>query len=89
MLLLISVLFIPQALCQSIETMLICRFLGGIASSAGAGMVGGTIADLFETKDRGRAMTTFGVTAVIGMGLGPLVAGFIYTNPHLGWRYSR
>jgi MFS family permease len=50
-------------------------------------MVGGTIADIFETKDRGTPMNLFGVGSLAGTGIGPLVAGFIYSNPHLGWRY--
>jgi len=33
-------------------------------------------------------MTSFGVGVLAGAGLGPLIADFIYSNPHLGWRYS-
>jgi MFS family permease len=84
--LLIVVLFIPQAMCQNIQTMLICRFLSGLMASVGSTMVGGTIADIFETKDRGTPMNLFGVGSLAGTGLGPFVAGFIHSNAKLGWR---
>ena len=81
------VLFIPQALCKNIQTMLIARFLSGISASVGSTMVGGTIADIFESKDRGTPMNLFGVGGLTGTGLGPFVAGFIYSNTKLGWRW--
>jgi MFS family permease len=53
----------------------------------GASTVGGSISDVFETKDRGTPMNLFGVGSLTGTGLGPFVAGFIYSNHKLGWRY--
>jgi MFS family permease len=82
------VMFIPPALCQNIQTMLIARFLSGISASVGATMVGGTISDIFENKDRGTPMNLFGVGSICGTGLGPFIAGFIWTNSKLGWRYQ-
>lgn len=95
---LIEVFFIPQALCQNIQTMLISRFLSGVSASGmalkydanskvGASTVGGSISDIFETRDRGTPMNLFGVGSLTGTGLGPFVAGFIYSNHKLGWRY--
>src|SRR5208282_4072448 len=80
-------MFIPQAMCKNIETILIARFISGISASVGATMVGGTISDIFETKDRGTPMNLFGVGSLTGTGLGPFVAGFIYSNTRLNWRY--
>jgi MFS family permease len=80
-------MFIPQALCQNIQTMLIARFLSGISASVGATMVGGTISDIFVNKDRGTPMNLFGVGSICGTGIGPFIAGFIWSNPKLGWRY--
>jgi MFS family permease len=80
-------MFIPQAACQNIQTMLIARFLSGISASVGATMVGGTISDIFENKDRGTPMNLFGVGSICGTGIGPFIAGFIWSNPRLGWRY--
>jgi MFS family permease len=85
---LIIVLFIPQALCKNIQTILIARFVSGLSASVGATMVGGTISDIFETKDRGTPMNFFGVGTLFGTGSGPFIAGFIYSNSKLGWRYS-
>jgi len=81
------VLFIPQAMCKNIQTILISRFFSGLSASVGATMVGGTISDIFETKDRGTPMNLFGVGSLTGTGLGPFVAGFIYSNSKLGWRW--
>jgi MFS family permease len=86
MALLTVVLFIPQAMCRNITTMLIARFLSGLSASVGATMVGGTVADIFDTKDRGTPMNLFGMGSLTGTGLGPFVAGFIYSNENLGWR---
>jgi MFS family permease len=86
MALLTVVLFIPQAMSRNITTMLIARFLSGLSASVGATMVGGTVADIFDTKDRGTPMNLFGMGSLTGTGLGPFVAGFIYSNENLGWR---
>src|ERR1700737_460273 len=83
------VLFIPQAMCHNIRTMLFARFISGVTASVGSTMVGGTMADIFETKDRGTSINLFGVGGISGTGLGPFVAGFIYSNSNLGWRYLR
>ena len=80
------VLFIPQAMCKNIQTMLVVRLLSGISASVGATMVGGTVSDIFETKDRGTPMNLFGIGSIAGVGLGPFIAGFIYSNSKLGWR---
>lgn len=85
---LMIVFFIPQAMCQNMETMLMSRFISGVSASVGATMVGGTISDIFDTKDRGIPMNLFGMASLTGTGLGPFVAGFIYSNSKLGWRYN-
>jgi MFS family permease len=81
-------MFIPQAMCKNIQTILVARFVSGLSASVGATMVGGTISDIFDTKDRGTPMNFFGVGTLTGTGCGPLIAGFIYSNTKLGWRYN-
>ena len=66
-------------------TVIISRFIGGIAASTGSTMVGGTVADLFDTHERGLPMAIFSITAFAGTGLGPAVSGYIELK--LGWRW--
>ncbi|KAF9517815.1 hypothetical protein BS47DRAFT_1371244 [Hydnum rufescens UP504] len=81
------VFFIPAALAQNIATVIICKFIQGSAASTGATMVGGTVADIWRTADRGLPMGVYVMSAILPMGLGPVVAGWIENNPHLQWRW--
>jgi MFS family permease len=44
------IFFIPIAVAQNIETVIICRFIQGIAASTGSTLVGGTVSDLFDSQ---------------------------------------
>ncbi|KII83384.1 hypothetical protein PLICRDRAFT_180466 [Plicaturopsis crispa FD-325 SS-3] len=61
------------------------RFLSGCAGSSGSTMVGGTLADIWVTHERGLPMSIFSAAAFIGTGLGPAVTGYI--PMHIGWRW--
>lgn len=66
-------------------TVIIARFIGGVAASTGSTLVGGTVADLFETHNRGLPMSIFSICAFMGTGLGPAVSGYIELKK--GWRW--
>ncbi|GAA5892117.1 hypothetical protein JCM6882_005699 [Rhodosporidiobolus microsporus] len=72
-----AVFFIPQALAQNIETVLISRFISGIAGSTAVSLVGGTLADVWRNEDRGTPMALFSFSAFGATGLGPVVFGFV------------
>jgi len=55
------VFFIPIAYGQNIATVIICRFIAGIAASTGSTLVGGTVSDLFEAHNRGLPMAIFSI----------------------------
>ncbi|THY62428.1 MFS general substrate transporter [Aureobasidium pullulans] len=78
---------IPVAVAQNLETIFICRFLGGFAASAPLGIVGGLLADIFGPIDRGIAVAVFASATFVGPVAGPIVGGFI-TMSHLGWRWT-
>ncbi|GAA5888892.1 hypothetical protein JCM6882_002892 [Rhodosporidiobolus microsporus] len=79
------IFFIPTAYGQNIATVIVSRFIAGFASSAGSTLVGGTMADLFLTHERGLPMSFFSFFAFIGMGIGPGVSGYVeYT---VKWRW--
>jgi multidrug resistance protein len=79
------VFIIPCALAKNIATLLVCRAIDGIAFSAPMTLVGGSLADLWRTEERGVPMAAFSAAPFIGPAVGPLVGGFI--ADHLGWRW--
>jgi multidrug resistance protein len=84
--LLVAVIFIiPCAVGKNMATLLVCRTLDGIAFSAPMTLVGGTLADLWRTEERGVPMAAFSAAPFIGPAIGPLAGGFIADN--LGWRW--
>ena len=84
--LLVAVIFIiPCAVAENIGTLLVCRLIDGIAFSAPMTLVGGTLADLWRSEERGVPMAVFSAAPFIGPAIGPLVGGF--TSDHLGWRW--
>jgi multidrug resistance protein len=84
--LLIAVIFIiPCAVAQNIQTLVVCRFIDGIAFSAPMTLVGGTLADLWRTEERGVPMAAFSAAPFIGPAVGPLIGGFLFDAA--GWRW--
>jgi MFS family permease len=53
---------------------LICRFLAGVVGSAPLTIGGGTIADVTEPEDRGKAMSGFGLGPLLGPVSTPMLA---------------
>lgn len=68
---------IPCALAPNIGCLLACRFLCGVWSSSGLCLVGGSIADMFPSETRGKAIAFFAYAPYCGPVFGPLVNGFI------------
>ncbi|KAJ3975701.1 MFS polyamine transporter [Lentinula raphanica] len=83
----VLLMYIGIALAHNIQTVLISRFIQGAFASTWATMVGGTIADIWQTHERGLPMSLFSVAAIGGSGFGPLYAGWIQMNPRLQWRW--
>lgn len=82
----LAVIFIiPCALAPNIQTLLVCRAIDGIAFSAPMTLVGGTLADLWRTEERGVPMAAFSAAPFIGPAIGPLVGGFL--SDATNWRY--
>ncbi|KAF8449345.1 major facilitator superfamily domain-containing protein [Boletus edulis BED1] len=78
---------VMTALAPNIQTVIVARFLSGSFGSTGATLVGGTIADIWKPDERGFPMALFAIAAIGASGLGPLFAGWIESNNHLGWRW--
>ncbi|KAF9517811.1 hypothetical protein BS47DRAFT_1371243 [Hydnum rufescens UP504] len=84
---LFCIFFLPIALAQNIATVIIAKFIQGAAGSTGATMVGGTVADIWRTPERGLPMSLYATSVVLPIGLGPVIAGWIENNRHLEWRW--
>ncbi|KAF1963972.1 MFS general substrate transporter [Bimuria novae-zelandiae CBS 107.79] len=78
---------IPVAVAQNLQTIMLCRFFGGMFGSAPLGIVGGALTDFWGPIERGVAMTTFAGATFVGPVAGPIVGGFIVQS-HLGWRWT-
>lgn len=82
----IAVIFvIPAAVAPNIQTLLIARAIDGIAFSAPMTLVGGTLADLWRSEERGVPMAAFSAAPFIGPVIGPLVGGYLSMSN--GWRW--
>ena len=76
---------LPQAIAKNIETILVTKFISGFFASTGSTMVGGSIADIWETKDRGPYMNVFVMLAFTATFLGPMFLGV--TAQEAGFRW--
>lgn len=82
----IAVIFIlPCALAKNIGTLLVCRLIDGIAFSAPMTLIGGSLSDIWPTKDRGVAMAVFSAAPFLGPVMGPLIGGYI--GDYANWRW--
>ncbi|KZT53006.1 MFS general substrate transporter [Calocera cornea HHB12733] len=79
--------FIPMAMAQNIQTVLVSRFIQGMSGSTGSTLVGGTLADIWITSERGIPMSLFALMACLMTGLGPVTVGYVEMNVHLQWRW--
>ena len=72
--LLVAVIFIiPCAVSKNIATLIVCRLIDGIAFSGPMVLVGGTLADLWRTEERGIPMAAFSAAPFIGPAIGMFV----------------
>ncbi|KAI4174121.1 MAG: hypothetical protein LQ346_008285 [Caloplaca aetnensis] len=77
---------IPCAVAPNIQTMLIARFLDGLAGSAFLSVAGGTIGDMFNRSQLQAPMMIYSASPFIGPPIGPIVADFI--NYFTSWRWT-
>ena len=65
------------ALARNMSTLVILRFLCGMAGSAGPVLGAGTISDMFPSEHRGRVQALYGLGPQAGPVLGGVIGGFI------------
>lgn len=77
---------IACALSKNTASILVFRFLGGTFGAAPLTNSGGIIADVWDAKRRGIAMSLFSVAPFAGPALGPIVSGAIQVTG-TSWRW--
>ncbi|CAK7900252.1 major facilitator superfamily multidrug transporter Nag4p [[Candida] anglica] len=85
----VAIIFIiPCALAKNIATLIVCRLIDGIAFSAPMCLIGGSLADIWEAKDRGAAMAIFSAAPYLGPVMGPIFGGLLCDHaPTWRWLY--
>ncbi|GAA6031621.1 hypothetical protein JCM8097_006553 [Rhodosporidiobolus ruineniae] len=80
-----TLIFILLALSPNIVGEIWGRALSGIFGSCGTILVGGTLADIWNTRERGIPMSCFTFSAIFGTITAPLYCGYI--DERIGWRW--
>lgn len=83
-----TVFSISTATGKDIQTVLICRFFGGLFAACPVTIVAAVISDMFDARSRGVAITLFAATVFTGPLLAPFVGGFIANSDSLDWRWT-
>lgn len=73
---------------KDIQMVMICRFFAGFVGAAPLVVAPAVLADIFDAKSRGKAMSIFAMVLFGGPMLAPIMGGFISKNPHMGWRWT-
>ncbi|TVY91282.1 putative transporter [Lachnellula willkommii] len=82
-----SIFQIAVASAKDLQTILLCRFWGGMFGAAPLAIVAAVFSDMFDNKTRGLAITVFSMTVFTGPLLAPFIGGFIVES-YLGWRWT-
>ncbi|KAM0748343.1 MFS general substrate transporter [Meredithblackwellia eburnea MCA 4105] len=70
---------------NSMTSLLVFRFLAGAFGSSPLTCAGGTLADMFNAKQRGLAMGVFAACPFLGPALGPICGGFLGEAAGFRW----
>lgn len=79
---------VGAGLAPNIGAQIAFRFLAGLFGSAPLTVAGGSIADMFTTKERTWAFPIFAIVGFGGPVLGPVIASYIGVTGVLSWRWA-
>ena len=74
------------ALSTNINTLIVMRFLAGCFGAAPVAIGGAVVGDLFETSERGKAMSVYQAGQIISAVVGPPVGGLC--GKYLDWTWT-
>lgn len=75
------------AAAKNIQTLVICRFLAGVCGASQLTVVPGVLADVYDHRSRGVAISLYALTVFGGPFVAPSLGGFI-AGSYLGWRWT-
>jgi len=78
---------IAVASAKDLQTVIICRFFGGLFAACPLAVVGGAYADIWDNAHRGYAINIFALTVSVPALIAPIAGSYI-VNSHLGWRWT-
>lgn len=81
-----GIFIISSAVAKDIQTLIICRFFSGVFGASQLSVVPAVLADLYNTIQRGYAITLYSLAVFGGPFCAPFTGGFIATSS-LGWRW--
>ena len=82
-----SIFQVGVAAAKDLQTIMLCRFWGGMFGSSPLAVVAAVFSDMFDNKTRGLALTVFSMTVFTGPLFAPFIGGFIVES-YLGWRWT-
>lgn len=77
---------VPTALARNFGMLLAFRFITGFIGSPSLATGGASIADMYRPRKRAYGITVWGIGAVCGPTLGPLIGGFATESK--GWNWT-
>ncbi|KIW69759.1 hypothetical protein PV04_05617 [Phialophora macrospora] len=81
-----TILVLPAALAQDLQSVIIVRFFGAVFGSAMIANAPGSIADLVSDEYRATAFSIWSIGPMNGPVVGPTIGGFV--TEYLGWRWT-
>lgn len=81
-----TILAVPAALAQDIQSIIVVRFFAAIFGSAMIANAPGSIADLIADEHRATAFSVWSIGPMNGPVVGPVIGGFV--TQQLGWRWT-
>ncbi|KAM0749043.1 MFS general substrate transporter [Meredithblackwellia eburnea MCA 4105] len=78
---------IPSAVAKDAAVLIVFRFLAGVGASACMCLAGGSIADCWDSNERGYKMVAFSATLFASPCVGPPIGGYIAMYTSWRWIY--
>ena len=82
-----SIFQVGVATAKDLQTVMLCRFFGGLFGASPLAVVAAVFSDMFDNRTRGLAITIFSMTVFASPLLAPFIGGFIVES-YLGWRWT-
>ncbi|KAJ9107641.1 hypothetical protein QFC21_001101 [Naganishia friedmannii] len=79
--------YFPIAKANNMGLLLAFRFMQGCMGSTGSTVVGGTLADIWPTSERGTKMSLLTLVCFLGNSVAPIAMSWVEARPDLGWRW--